>query len=56
MLWTILTTILAVVFFYLAKAKRDSSGSVRTVQSYGFVIFALIAIILWIIQILRALF
>ena len=55
MFWTILTTILAGVFFYLAKAKRDASGSVRTPQAYAFVIFAAAAVLLWIIQILGSL-
>jgi len=56
MFWTILTTILAAIFFFLAKAKRDSTGAVRTPQGYAFLIFAIIAILLWIIQIISTLF
>ncbi len=50
--WTILVTAIAALFFYLAKSKRDSSGSVRTPQGYAFAVSAIIAALLWIFQIL----
>ncbi len=56
MFWTIFITLLAVISFFLAKAKRDTSGSVRTPQAYAFVFFTIIAIILWIIRIISSLF
>ena len=54
MFWTIIITLLAVVFFFLAKSKRESTGSVRNFQSYSFVIFTILAVILWVVQFIRS--
>ena len=54
--WTLLITAIAAVLFYLAKKKREETGAVRTPEGYAFAFFAVLAIILWLGQILGGLF
>ncbi len=50
--WTLLVTVIAAVLYYLAKKKRDETGAVRTPEGYAFAVFAVLAVILWLGQIL----
>ncbi len=44
MIIAIVSTILAVFMFTQAKAKRDSTGEVKTIQTYVFLFCALLAV------------
>ena len=56
MIITIIITGLTIFFFYKSKEKRATTGAVRTPETWAFAIFAVIAILLWIRQILGVVF